>query len=139
MNTRSRCTSVAGVIVIGAALLLLAGCSPVGPGWMDDHHDSMQRGRDTSRSTPVSAEGTVAVTIEDYAFSPGNLQVTVGTTVAFTNRDAAPHTATADGGAWSTELLRKGQSGSVTFDEPGIYEYYCQPHPDMRARIEVTR
>lgn len=125
--------------MVVAVVLLMAGCSPVGPGWMDDHHDSMHRGRDTSGTTPVSAEGAVEVTIEDYAFSPGNLQVTVGTIVAFSNRDAAPHTATADGGAWSTDLLRQGESGSVTFDTPGTYEYYCQPHPYMRARIEVTR
>ena len=41
---------------------------------------------------------THQVTIEGFAFVPATLEVAVGDTVVFTNKDGAPHTATAESG-----------------------------------------
>jgi plastocyanin len=37
----------------------------------------------------------------------------------------------------STRGHETGDSFSYTFDEPGDFEHFCQPHPWMRARIGV--
>ena len=78
-----------------------------------------------------------AVAIADFAFDPATIEVAVGTTVTWANRDAAPHTVTADDGAFDSGRLNPGQSFSVTFDRPGTHAYHCDFHPFMRATVVV--
>ena len=64
--------------------------------------------------------------------------VSVGTTVTWTNNDPDQmHTVTAVDGSFDSGFLATGQSFSHTFDAPGELEYFCVPHPWMRARITV--
>ncbi len=75
------------------------------------------------------AEGNVNVSIVNFSFSPAQLIVRVGTAVTWTNNDGnVRHTTTSDDGVWDSGLLSGGGTFSVTFDQPGIYPYYCQPH-----------
>ncbi len=76
--------------------------------------------------------------MEDNAFQPGNLRIMAGTTVTWRNFDPVAHTATERGEEWDTGMLGEGESASITFAEAGSYDYYCIPHPDMRARVEVV-
>lgn len=69
------------------------------------------------------------------------ITVKKGTTVTWTNQDSAEHdvtpeTETADFKA--SELFGKGETYKVTFTTPGIYNYYCSPHPYMKGVVEVT-
>ncbi|MGH2382845.1 MAG: cupredoxin domain-containing protein [Candidatus Limnocylindria bacterium] len=82
--------------------------------------------------------GGHAVQIVDFAFSPATLTIQVGDTVTWTNADVVVHTATAGSGAFDSGDLAQGESYSVTFTEPGTYEYLCTPHPDMTGRIVVA-
>ena len=77
------------------------------------------------------------VTIKSFAFQPAELNVAVGDTVTFTNQDGAPHTATADGGAFDTGTLKKGASGSLTFSAKGKFAYHCEFHRNMKGTITV--
>lgn len=87
----------------------------------------------------VRAQGNpVAVEIVDFAFNPGSIEVTVGTTITFTNQGQAPHTATSDDGAWDTGQLDNGDSASITFDIAGTFSYHCEFHPTMEATIVVV-
>ena len=43
-----------------------------------------------------------------------------------------------DAGGWDTGLLAKGETASVTFNQPGTYTYNCTPHPSMIGQIIVT-
>lgn len=95
------------------------------------------RGRSTSDSALVQAGSQANVTIEDFAFSPGNLEVPVGAIVTWTNEDSAAHDATARKADWQTERLSKGESETLTFDTAGEYDYYCSIHPSMKARLTV--
>ncbi|MGH2562728.1 MAG: cupredoxin domain-containing protein [Thermomicrobiales bacterium] len=94
-----------------------------------------------SASPAVAAAMTVQIQIQiqirDFAFDPLALEISVGTTVNWTNNDAAAHAGTADGGAFDTGRLDEGQSGSVTFDEPGTFAYHCDFHPEMVGTIVV--
>jgi plastocyanin len=85
-----------------------------------------------------SATSTSTVEIKDFAFNPGTIEVPAGTTVTWTNQDFAPHTATADDGSFDTGRLDQGQTGSVTFDQPGTYTYTCTFHPNMKGTVVVT-
>lgn len=70
-------------------------------------------------------------------YSVNVLRVPVGTTVTWRNDDAMMHTVTAVDGTFDSGFLAEGDTWSFTFDEPGEHEYYCLPHPWMRARVVV--
>ncbi|REK21264.1 MAG: hypothetical protein DWQ40_04325, partial [Actinobacteria bacterium] len=70
-------------------------------------------------------------------YSVNVLTVKVGTTVTWTNGDSMLHTVTDVNGAFDSGFLEEGDSWSYTFTEPGEYEYYCLPHPWMRAKVIV--
>lgn len=71
----------------------------------------------------------------DYA--PNVLRIKVGTTVTWTNQDSMMHTVTAVDGSFDSGFLNTGETWSHTFEEPGEWEYYCLPHPWMRAKVIV--
>jgi plastocyanin len=84
----------------------------------------------------------VAVTIMNFKFDPTPLTIPVGTTVVWTNQDTAPHTATSDPGSaftFDTGMLQKGQSGKITFNQPGTFTYFCSVHPNMHGTVTVTQ
>jgi plastocyanin len=85
----------------------------------------------------AKAQDATTVTIADFAFSPGQLTITEGTTVTWVNNDSAPHTATGDGGEFDTGQIDPGGSASITFDTAGTYSYFCSIHPSMTATIVV--
>jgi len=79
-----------------------------------------------------------SVDIVDFAFNPSSITVEAGSTVTWTNSGNAPHTVTADDGAFDSGELANGETFSFTFDEPGTYSYHCDIHPDMVAEVIVT-
>ncbi len=81
---------------------------------------------------------THTVAIQGMAFAPANITIARGDTITFTNNDAAPHTATFTSGGLDTGRLGRGQSGDLTFDAAGSFEYFCAVHPSMRGRVIVT-
>ena len=71
-------------------------------------------------------------------YSVNVLTIEVGTTVTWTSNDPGQmHTVTAVEGAFDSGFLETGQSWSRTFTEAGEFEYYCLPHPWMRAKVIV--
>jgi plastocyanin len=92
---------------------------------------------DPSTLEPVE---TTDVLIQDFAFDPPHIQVSVGDTVTWTQgTDGAPHTATADDESFDTgNLTDEGESGDTTFDEAGVFPYFCAIHPEMRGQVTVV-
>lgn len=78
------------------------------------------------------------VVIEDFAFRPQSLEVRPGDTVEWVNLDLAPHTASAEAGAWDSGELAKGGRYRSTFTASGRFAYLCAFHPLMRGEIVVT-
>ena len=81
--------------------------------------------------------GDPGVTVADFHFSPATTTVHVGDTITWTNDGPSSHTATAHGGSFDTGVLKKGQSASHTFTQPGTFSYFCQIHPFMHGTIVV--
>ena len=86
----------------------------------------------------VHAQGGTAVSIVDFAFQPASIEVPAGSTVTWTNTGAAPHTVTADDGAFDSGQLKPGATFSQTFTTPGTYTYHCEIHPQMTGTVVVT-
>lgn len=107
----------------------------------------MNGGSATGNSTPVA--GT-SVVMQGIQFNPTALQVTVGQTVTWTNRDSVAHTVTSDASAspLDSPMIGPGESWSFTFTQAGNYLYHCTPHSStdqsgayrgMTGRIIVTQ
>ena len=79
----------------------------------------------------------VEVSIARFVFVPERVEILVGDSITWTNEDAAPHTATAEDGAWDTGRLKRGESGRITFDTPGEYPHFCVYHPHMKGTVVV--
>ena len=81
----------------------------------------------------------VTIEIIDFIYvADPMLQIPVGTTVVWINRDASPHTVTADDESFDTGLLARDDRFSMTFDQPGEYPYFCVYHPYMTGAISVS-
>jgi plastocyanin len=100
-----------------------------------------QAGKSTaSRRAANSAahrSGDPGVTIADFLFSPGSITIHVGDTIVWTNNGPSAHTATANNGSFDTGVLQKGKSASVTFHNPGTFDYHCSIHPFMHGAVVV--
>jgi nitrite reductase (NO-forming) len=115
---------------------------------------SMTETASTNASAPANSTN-VQVVIENYAYTPADLTINVGTTVTWINKDQVGHTVT-EGVPESAKaaaqrifdssnevstgkptVMQPGESWSFTFTQPGIYDYYCIPHPYMRGHITV--
>ncbi len=93
-------------------------------------------GSDPSKETPVA--GVTEVRLQDFGFAPANIVVDSGTTVTWTNYDNIAHTVTSDDGdELKSGLFSVGQTFRHTFDTPGDYRYYCEPHPNMQGLVTV--
>ncbi|MHC2335861.1 cupredoxin domain-containing protein [Bradyrhizobium sp. USDA 4454] len=81
------------------------------------------------------AEDT-AVHIDNFSFAPNPLDVKVGTTVTWTNRDDIPHTVVC-AGKFRSKTMDTDGTFSFTFTEPGEYKYFCSLHPHMTGSVKV--
>jgi plastocyanin len=87
---------------------------------------------------PARAENTATVDIVDFGFVESSITIAPGTTVTWTNTGQAPHTVTADSGAWTSDTLENGDSFSWTFEKAGTFTYHCAIHPKMTGTIIVA-
>ncbi len=89
--------------------------------------DDMAMG-DESMGDEGASMSEATVTIVNFAFDSAELTVAPGTTITWTNEDGAPHTVTADDGAFDSGNMNTGDTFSFTFEEPGTYPYFCAYH-----------
>jgi plastocyanin len=85
----------------------------------------------------VSAHAeTVEVTITNLVFSPTELNLQVGDTIEWINKDVIAHTATARNGAWDVMIPAKKTTSQV-LTKAGIFDFYCRFHPNMKGKMTV--
>ena len=77
-------------------------------------------------------------------YIPADVTVDVGGDVTWTNDDTAAHTVTsgtAEGGPdgnFDSSLFMAGNTYTVTFDEEGVFDYFCMVHPWMVGTVTVS-
>lgn len=133
MKTKKILLAVAAVIaIIGIVAFTTAGS--------DKSMDSMNM-TDKAASSDTTMASADKISIKNYMYGPMNTTVKVGTTVTWTNEDAVAHTVTAEtkmeGAPDSMDIPQNG-TYSFTFTKAGTYNYYCVPHPYMKATVTVT-
>lgn len=77
------------------------------------------------------------VNIASFAFMPAKISAAAGKPLKFLNADDSPHWILVQGAPQKTEVLLRGQTGSMTFDKAGNYSYICGLHPTMKGTIDV--
>jgi plastocyanin len=81
------------------------------------------------------------VAIREFLYVPDTLRVPRGTTVTWVNceEDFAnePHTATDEAGGWASQEMSPTDMFSRRFDTPGVFPYFCEPHPFMHGVLIV--
>jgi plastocyanin len=98
---------------------------------------------ETSGQAPFEVPGEPVRTNQvdlpkSYKFSPAVVEVDAGTTVTWTNNDNFPHNVSLLDGSEKTVDLGIGESGEITFDQPGTIYYECSIHPQqMRGKVTV--
>jgi plastocyanin len=86
-------------------------------------------------SEPVAT--TEVKMAKSYRFDPETIEIQAGQTVTWTNEDNFTHTVEVEG--QGDHKVGRGDSVSVTFDEPGTFDYVCTLHShDMRGTVIVT-
>lgn len=84
--------------------------------------------------TGARADGRVVdVTIERLAFVPAAIEVRVGDTIRWINKDAIAHTATVKDG-WEV-MIPPGETAIKLVEAGDDTDYYCRFHPNMTGRI----
>jgi plastocyanin len=109
------------VPALAVAIVLLAGCVA----------------QPSADAAPV--ETALVSMPPSYRFDPPAIQVPAGTTVTWRNSDHFTHSVSVAGGAFPFLNLPPGQSGAITFDQPGAYDYICTYHAqNMKGTIIVV-
>ena len=80
---------------------------------------------------------THTVVMKDFGFDPATVTVTAGDTVAWSNADLVPHTATARDAAWDSKSIAANGAWRMVSPTPGTHEYYCVFHPGMKGTVVV--
>lgn len=99
-----------------------------------------------SSSTSASTATTTEITIPQGAsaqqvkqfFMPANASVPNDSTVTWTNKDIAPHTATADDGSFDAGTINPGSTASAMIKGQGTVPYHCNIHPWMHGSLQVS-
>jgi plastocyanin/PKD repeat protein len=78
------------------------------------------------------ANTTHTIEVKDFEFTPQDLNINLGDTVAFIWTGAIPHTTTSDAtsgiDSWDSGLLEQGAAFTLLLETPGVHPYYCTPH-----------
>lgn len=78
---------------------------------------------------------TYNVSIINFSFDPGVLNISKGDTVIWTNKDSVPHQIV--GAGLGSSVMGNGQSYTSVFNISGTFDYHCAIHPSMKGSIIV--
>ena len=129
--------SLRAAVVAMAAVIALGGCGG-GGGKKANENGEAKPPAAGSLSAPLS--GQAPVDIVNFAFEPQKVFVKPGTTVTWTNKDTTIHDIkdTSPLNTAQSKDLNKGDTFSITYNQPGTYSYICGIHQYMTGTVEVV-
>jgi len=139
---------IGGVIIIGQVLENDPSIRSEIRQWLGAGGESGQNSQEeiSSSSPPPAMEEGIIVSIVGNSgrnsYNPNPIEIKVGDTMTWINSDSSPHTVTSssnDGSiTFDSDVLRRGETFSFTFDKEGQYPYLCTLHPSMVGTVVVT-
>ena len=101
------------------------------------------RDGDDNNTTIVVSIAPGPSSLTDVLFQPNPVQVSVGDTVEWANRDLIPHTITSSqnisaGEQFDSSVLAPNSTFEHTFTEAGEYPYSCILHPNHAGTVIVS-
>ena len=96
-----------------------------------------------ANATTSVSMGPGSSTLTTDAFSPNPIQVSVGSTVTWTNNDSVIHTVNSGtsptlSGLFSSPIMNPQDTFEYTFTEAGEVPYFCMLHPNMVGTVSVS-
>ncbi|RJK99784.1 amicyanin [Paracoccus siganidrum] len=90
----------------------------------------------------AAPEDALVVNIDKMKYETPEITIKAGDAVTWTNQEVMPHNVHFLAGVVADEavkgtMLKKDESWSARFNEPGTYDYHCTPHPFMRGKVVV--
>ena len=110
------------LIFLLMALFLLSSCSS---------------GNNKENSQENNQESSNTILIENFEFSPEQLEIPINAKITWIQKDSAPHDVTSINNEFKSPILNKDEEFSYTFTKAGDYNYYCRIHPSMKGKIIV--
>jgi plastocyanin len=121
----------------------------LGAGGEEDSEQNLQEEISSSSSpTPAMEEGiivSIVGNLDSNSYNPNPIEIKVGDAVTWINNDSSPHTVTSSSSSsndssitFDSDVLRRGETFSFTFDKEGQYPYFCTLHPSMVGTVVVT-
>lgn len=100
------------------------------------------QGANIGDTVDATGQSEVSVSIDDLVFETTFLKIKKGTKVTWVNNGSLSHDVTSSSsspkGGLGSDLLGSGATYEFTFDEAGVYEYFCTPHStQMKGVITV--
>jgi plastocyanin len=78
------------------------------------------------------------VTIKDFSFQPGAVEVAAGQVVSWTNEDGEPHTVRSEDGSISSPIVGATPFEWTARGKPGSeIPYVCSIHPEMKGSVII--
>ena len=125
-----------------AAAAFAAGCggSSSDSTTAGDGYGAPAKAAATTQAKAPAAAKTAGTTVEvtNMTFSPQTIDVKVGDTITFVNKDEIAHTATASDGSVDSKTMEPGASFTFKPTKAGTIAYVCNFHPSMTGTINVS-
>jgi len=139
-----------GLIFVVAALLLSScqfhtGLSSLFSGKKPSTSATPAKHAKATHTAPApKAKGTApasdAVSLTSAGFQPAQLQVKVGATVMWTNKDTVAHTVTSDtAGVFDSGAINAGATFKFTFSQAGTFTYHSTSDSGWAGTVTVTQ
>jgi len=90
------------------------------------------------QAVPADQQTTHVIEIYRLKFQTKLLNVKIGDTVTWINKDVVPHTATANDKSWDSGRLNKGERFSLTIRDQTSLDYFCLYHRQMKAKLVMA-
>ena len=123
--------------LITASIALAAACGSYNPVPPAAPSPSPSPAPAPGQAVAAVAIPTNAATLGNRAFAPGELNVTAGTTVTWTNTDTVTHTSKSDAQGWDSGAIAPNGQFSFAFPAAGTFSYHCAIHPGMVGTVVV--
>jgi plastocyanin len=77
------------------------------------------------------------VWMQNTAFTPSSITVSVNTTITWRNKDSVTHTVTSNTSVFDSGNIAAGGNFTHQFLAAGTYPYHCNIHPGMTGTVIV--